>query len=77
MGMKIPLIAVIGGKLAAIRAFPPAQAAVRKQEFGQPDLTVASGCSLSRWAAASFSGYQGQLASPRPIRRAGIRWPKS
>ena len=36
-GMKFPLIAVVSGKFAAIRAFPPAQAAVRKQEFGQPD----------------------------------------
>lgn len=43
VGMKIPLIAVVSGKLAAIRAFPPAQAAVREQEFGQPDPAVASG----------------------------------
>ncbi|MGD0939673.1 MAG: hypothetical protein ABR905_08160 [Terracidiphilus sp.] len=43
MSMKIPLIAVVSGKFAAIRAFSPAQTAVRKQEFGQSDLTVASG----------------------------------
>src|ERR1039457_6212823 len=42
VGMKIPLIAVVSGKLAAIRAFPPAQAAVREQKFGQPDPGVAS-----------------------------------
>ena len=36
-GMKIPLIAVVSGQLAAVRAFPPAQAAVRKQEFDQSD----------------------------------------
>lgn len=43
MGMNIPLIAVVSGEFAAIRAFPPTQAAVRKQEFGQPDPTVSSG----------------------------------
>jgi hypothetical protein len=62
--MKIPLIAVVSGKLAAIRAFPPAETAVRKQEFGQSDPTVASGLDFIESLGGSL--IQG---IPRPIGR--------
>jgi hypothetical protein len=36
MGVKAPVVTVVGRQLAAVRALPPAQTTVRKQELRQP-----------------------------------------